>query len=412
MIAGIIKKRATLFCRRCLNDKQRLFATYRSIINGEEIIYCRRCTEVVQSNSQTEITDVITRRTEVISFSICIPFSLTGEQARAVFLLECSIIQHRMIMLQAVCGAGKTEIIAVIIARYLGRGLKVGWAIARKDVVIELKQRLETYFPQTKIIALYQKSENLGEEGQLIVLTTARLGYYYKSFDVLVIDENDAYPFSVNQFQQDCAQTSVVEQGKIIYISATILTKDATSYDDIISLPQRFHGEELPEIMFSYCPNMKHKSYPSLNQKLQQQLNKWYRQRKPVFIFASSKNLGLALTKKLVKHYGESIACISSDINDRQEILEKIRRGQLMILVTTTILERGVTFAGVQVIVADADNPIFDAATLVQIAGRVGRTSDEHQGEIYFGYTTNITKEMIKARKYHQNANKGTVIFL
>jgi competence protein ComFA len=54
------------------------------------------------------------------------------------------------------------------------------------------------------------------------------------------------------------------------------------------------------------------------------------------------------------------------------------------LLVTTTILERGVTIPESDCIVCGADNPVFDQASLVQIAGRVGRSAAAPGGLVLF----------------------------
>src|SRR5699024_11776304 len=57
---------------------------------------------------------------------------------------------------------------------------------------------------------------------------------------------------------------------------------------------------------------------------------------------------------------------------------------EIFILLTTTILERGVTFPSVDVAVLDAGHDVFDEAALVQIAGRAGRSPDDPDGEVVF----------------------------
>lgn len=54
------------------------------------------------------------------------------------------------------------------------------------------------------------------------------------------------------------------------------------------------------------------------------------------------------------------------------------------ILITTTILERGVTFDAVSVIVYGANHRVFTSSTLVQIAGRVDRRQEFNYGEVLF----------------------------
>lgn len=61
-----------------------------------------------------------------------------------------------------------------------------------------------------------------------------------------------------------------------------------------------------------------------------------------------------------------------------------MRDGDFQYLVTTTILERGVTFAGLNVLVLGADDELFNSASLVQIAGRVGRSTQCPDGDVVF----------------------------
>ncbi|UDM31835.1 helicase-related protein [Lentilactobacillus laojiaonis] len=63
-----------------------------------------------------------------------------------------------------------------------------------------------------------------------------------------------------------------------------------------------------------------------------------------------------------------------------------MRDHEFKFLITTTILERGVTFPGIDVMVINADSEIFSTSALVQIAGRVGRSITRPTGEVLFIY--------------------------
>ena len=71
---------------------------------------------------------------------------------------------------------------------------------------------------------------------------------------------------------------------------------------------------------------------------------------------------------------------------------------------TTTILERGVTFPSVDVIVLGASNHIFDVAALVQIAGRAGRSEDDPQGLVLYVHD-GLTNAMLEAKNMIQMMN-------
>ena len=51
----------------------------------------------------------------------------------------------------------------------------------------------------------------------------------------------------------------------------------------------------------------------------------------------------------------------------REEKVLAMRQGELQVLLTTTILERGVTIPGISVLVYQADAPIFDEAALCKL---------------------------------------------
>ena len=73
-------------------------------------------------------------------------------------------------------------------------------------------------------------------------------------------------------------------------------------------------------------------------------------------------------------------------------------------MVTTAVLERGVTIKNLQVIVIDADNPIYDEYALIQISGRVGRKYDAPNGEVIF-YANKNTPAITNAIKSIESKN-------
>lgn len=90
---------------------------------------------------------------------------------------------------------------------------------------------------------------------------------------------------------------------------------------------------------------------------------------------------------------------------NRLRKVQMFRDGELQLLVTTTILERGVTFKHVWVIIVQADDQIYTAASLVQIAGRVGRAKDDTTGLVLFCYRK-YTKNIREAKKQIEVMNK------
>ncbi|MBW7454265.1 hypothetical protein K0U00_09510, partial [Paenibacillus sepulcri] len=74
----------------------------------------------------------------------------------------------------------------------------------------------------------------------------------------------------------------------------------------------------------------------------------------------------------------------SSKDGGRADKVLHFRDRSIRLLVTTTILERGVTVPKSDVYILDADGKLFDDASLVQMAGRAGRSKDDPAGHVYF----------------------------
>ena len=53
-------------------------------------------------------------------------------------------------------------------------------------------------------------------------------------------------------------------------------------------------------------------------------------------------------------------------------------------MVTTSVLERGITVPKADVIVLYAHDDLYDARTLIQMAGRSGRAASHPIGSVYF----------------------------
>ena len=75
---------------------------------------------------------------------------------------------------------------------------------------------------------------------------------------------------------------------------------------------------------------------------------------------------------------------ITSKTENKDEVLLKFEKHEIQIICCTTILERGITFEGIDVIVVDCDHQVFTASSLIQIMGRVARGVKDTSGEGVF----------------------------
>ena len=100
---------------------------------------------------------------------------------------------------------------------------------------------------------------------------------------------------------------------------------------------------------------------------------------------------------------------VNSKRENNEEIIEQFRLKAYLYLVTTAVLERGITVKDLQVIVFHSDSTIYDDHSLVQIAGRVGRKTDAPEGEVVFiakrktGYMEKAIDDIITANQSLQD---------
>lgn len=90
-----------------------------------------------------------------------------------------------------------------------------------------------------------------------------------------------------------------------------------------------------------------------------------------------------------------------------------MRNGELDFLVTTTILERGVTFENIDVIIWRADHQVYTEAALVQISGRAGRSKKYPTGNVTFfhmGWTRAMKKALKQIKQMNDLAEKKGLI--
>ena len=133
------------------------------------------------------------------------------------------------------------------IAAFLQAQKKVCFAIARRQVVLEVKERLQQYFTHANVIAVCQGYTAI-VDGDLIVCTTHQLYRYHQAFDLLILDEPDAFPFRGNAILHGIAKTSC--KGHIIYLTATpdaaLTARMEEGTLQCLTLNQRPHAKPIP----------------------------------------------------------------------------------------------------------------------------------------------------------------------
>jgi late competence protein required for DNA uptake (superfamily II DNA/RNA helicase) len=293
-------------------------------------------------------------------------------------------------LLWAVTGAGKTEMIFPLLGSILDRGGRVLVATPRRDVVLELAPRLAKAFQDTRIVTLYGGSAERWQAGELTLATTHQLMRFYQAFDLVVIDELDAFPYHNDPMLAFAAQNACKPDGKFVYLSATPprpLQKEAARGSlPHAKVPVRFHGHPLPVPKRIALKSIEQcLRQPLLLRRLSDALRKSLERGAQVFLFVSRIRHIDPLVQILRRAFsGYVVEGTSSEDPQRADKVIRFRQREIRLLVTTTILERGVTVPRSDVFIADADSGLFDEASLVQMAGRAGRSSEDPAGRVIF----------------------------
>lgn len=101
---------------------------------------------------------------------------------------------------------------------------------------------------------------------------------------------------------------------------------------------------------------------------------------------------------------GYSVETAHAADPDRVAKVQQFRDGTFTVLVTTTILERGVTIPRCSVLVLAADDRQFGASGLIQMAGRAGRSQASPDDPVWF-VGRHMTLAMLVARHEIQVIN-------
>lgn len=331
---------------------------------------------------------------------------LTIGQQQVSDELVASVKKAESRMIWAVTGAGKTEMLFKSIHYSLECGYRVGVASPRVDVCLELFPRIQAVFPDEGALLLHGKMEECYRYTKLLICTTHQLLRFYQAFDVLIIDEVDAFPFVDNPLLQYGVKQAVKPKSSLIYLTATP-TEELTKKTDrneleASILPARYHRRVLPVPKMKWCHRWHEKIKQGISPKSFENTIRTLISKNDVLVFCPTITLMDQLGKAVEKSFPETpLASVHSQDSQRLEKVLKMRNKEYRILMTSTILERGVTFDGVSVIVLGANHTVFATSALVQIAGRVDRRKEYTAGEVWFLHDgcTKAMKEAVKQIK-------------
>ncbi|HEX6972160.1 MAG TPA: DEAD/DEAH box helicase family protein, partial [Limnochordia bacterium] len=331
-----------------------------------------------------------------------LPFSLTPAQADASAALARAVAQGRRrgtaehaeadsrpdCLVWAACGAGKTEVSFGVVADALSAGRRVLFAVPRREVVRELGERLRRAFPACAVQALYGGSEERFDPSVGLTIATAHQTLRFEGcFDLVILDEADAYPYRDSHLLQRAVLRSRKPGGFLVYMTATPepawLAAARRGEMACVTIPARHHGHPMPvpEVFLdrAWSRRGRELARPPF-ERLREAAGSG-----PWLVFVPAVATVEPVVAALARLFGGRVAGTHGRDPDGAAKRARLAAGRLRVLVTTTVLERGVTIEGVQAAVLFADEEwVFDSRTLVQIAGRVGRSGRAPSGRVLF----------------------------
>ena len=407
VIKGLEKRDGHWFCSRCLNEKS--FGQY--VYRGERLTYCRECLDFKQINQHSLLyrskrKATITHNAHVLNADFQLS---TLQQEGSNFSQE--ILNKGYIGINwAVCGAGKTEMMFESISCALKEGKRVCWAIPRADVVVELVPRLRQAFPNALVVGLHGRSDEKDKYGDIVITTTHQLIRFYQAFEFLIIDEVDAFPYTFDAMLPRLANKACVPGCATIYLSATPSKQDQRRIKKgdlkCCLIPARYHLYPLDIPKFKWCGHFEQKIS---RQRLPLSVKKWMFQKiemkRRALLFVPTIEAGHQLARALKKRLKIEVEFVYSGDSNRLDKVRRFKEGDGQFLITTMILERGVTIADIDVAILGAEHEVFEESALVQISGRVGRSPKFPHGEIVF-FHYGVTQAMNDAREQIKMMNK------
>ena len=411
VLPGFNTEKGNFVCNRCGNQNMEDFAVGPCIICNKKCHYCLKCLNMGKVKECCVLVAIEEKTPAFSPHSVQLYYKHTMSKEQEKLSQELVKVTDKEHLVWAVTGAGKTEMIFELIKSVLEEGGRVGLAAPRIDVCNELAPRIKEAFPLEEVTVLHGLTDESYKRTPITIATTHQMLRFYHAFDVLMIDEVDAFPYSDSDMLQFAVHRAVKPTGRLVFMTATPskleLYKIQHHQLSYSLLPARFHRHPLVVPLFKELRNW---DRALEKKKIPQELYLWMKKRldekTPFLIFVSTIGQIPTVEEMMRRSFPNArFSSVSSQEEQRQERIQLMRDGKLDFLITTTILERGVTFYGIDVAVIEAQEEIFTREVLVQIAGRVGRSVDHPGGEVVYFYE-GISRAMKQAKKEIESLNE------
>lgn len=292
-------------------------------------------------------------------------------------------------------GAGRPETVFGAVREVLKRGGRVLFGVPRKDVLVDLVERLEMAFPGVGVAVRYGKMKPFPLTEEIVLASTHQALKYYRSFELVILDESDAFPFRANPILINALRRAKKVDGKLIYMTPTpapdIYSRAQRGEIKVIQIPSRTHGHPMaiPQALIEkefHQDRVFNRMLALIRESIEED------QAQVLVVVPDSEML--ARVESWLSEHGDILGVQGfrerafaftggHDPQQERKIFSFIRN-ETSVIVTTGLTVRGDLAPHSNMIVLGCDNDLFDEGYLLQLAGRVGWSEDYPTGRVWF----------------------------
>ena len=348
-------------------------------------------------------------------------FSLTNSQLKVIKEIEDDLNKENPMLrlLQGDVGSGKTIVALITLANVLKKNIQAAIMVPTELLAIQHYNYFSDLFKDTKvnIVLLTSKINSKEKESvqkkiengkaQIIIGTHAifQKNINFKDLGYVIIDEQ--HRFGVHQKFQLSAKGC---NPHILVMTATPIprTLALTMYGNmnISKITEMPSNRKKIETIVTSSNNVS-KIIKRLDNIIDKKLNAFW----VCPLIDESEKLDLTAAtnrfEKLKKIFGNNVGIIHGkmDIEEKKEIIDKFKSKEILILVSTTIIEVGIDVPDATVMIIEESNR-FGLSQLHQLRGRIGR-SDRKSTCILIYKEKNLNEYSKKRINTIKNTNDG-----
>lgn len=340
---AFIEKGSKWYCRRCEHIIDRTLTDHCQC--EKSCAYCINCIQMGKVRRCSTFLSL----PEPNYFTVSEPIlkwegTLSEQQACASKDIVQTIKNNEERLVWAVTGAGKTEMLFAGIAQAIKEKKRICLTSPRVDVCLELAPRIREAFPTVTLSVLYGDMEESYQYTQFVLATTHQLYRFKEAFDVMIIDEVDAFPFYMDRGLQFAVEKARKDQSAVLYLTATpdrkIQKKVRKKQLQATILPARYHGYPLPVPVARRSKFWRQRLLKNLyRESVFKQIKELLKKQKPFLIFVPEIQWMKQFEKNLRTYLSQAqFTSVYSSDPERKRKVQQLREEKLDFLLTTTIL--------------------------------------------------------------------------